>query len=320
VINHARRLPPGTRVDTCQIREVLGAGGFGITYRAIDMATDSAVAIKEYFPTGFAMRLPGTRRIQPRRQADAAMYMFGLQRFVDEAWLLAGMTDPNLVRVRRAVEDNGSAYIIMDYEAGLPLYQYLKRCGTLNETEIKIVFQPLLKTLHNLHENQCLHRDIKPHNILLRRNGSPVLLDFGSARHAMLQPQNDSYKPGTENYAPYEQYTSTEPQGPWTDIYSLGASLYQCITGQSPPSSPVRLTALRANRQDPLLSASLVGKGRYSPLLLASVDHMLQLDASNRPQSVHDLFAVFGESDNHNEIDWHYGAVRPYKEIESELR
>lgn len=297
VTEQPHTLPPGTRLDRYRLHQVLGVGGFGITYQAIDLSQDCLVAIKEYFPAHLAVRTSNSLHIQPKTRADTAMYEFGLQRFMDEARLLARFTDPNIVHVRGYIEDNGSAYIIMDYEEGLPLSRYLMRCTTLTELEIRRVFQPILNGLHKVHAIHYLHCDIKPSNIFLRSAGSPVLLDFGAARRAVNDPGREVSNPGTYYYAPYEQFTSSEQQGPWTDIYSVGATLYHCLTGQAPTPALDRISAVHANRPDPLLPAVLACRGRYSMDLLDCVDRMLQLRTGDRPQCTEELVSVFASPD-----------------------
>ena len=256
--------------DTYQIHQVLGIGGFGITYKAIDRSLDCLVAIKEYFPTQLAVRAPNSQQVQPKTGSDKDTYDFGLQRFMDEARLLAKFTDSNIVRVRRYIEANGSAYIIMDYEEGLPLNHYLMRCATLNETEIKQVFQPILHGLHTVHAMDILHRDLKPPNIYLRTAGEPFLLDFSAARQAMNTQGRYVTNLGTHFYAPYEQFTATEPQGPWTDIYSLGATLYHCLTGHAPISaldrSPPRRKSAGTRCYRPSMHAKTVIARIYWPV------------------------------------------------------
>lgn len=304
------RLSPGVRLENCQIRQVLGAGGFGITYLAIDMTDYSQVAIKEYFPVQLAMRVAGSTLVQLSRPQDAAMFSLGLQQFLNEARLLSEFSEPNLIKVKRTVEENGSAYIIMRYEAGISLHQYLMRCGKLTEIEIRQVFHPLLQTLQALHDKQCLHRDIKPPNILLRSDGSPVLLDFGATHDALLHQEADYNVQGTYDYAPYEMHTQSEPQGPWTDLYSLGATLYQCMTGEVPATALDRIAATHAGRRDPLLPVSLACKEQFNPLLLAIVDRMLQLDSKQRPQSAWELLSTFKQRDNNIMSNWQTNILR----------
>lgn len=312
-------LKPGAILDTYQIQQVLGIGGFGITYKAVDLTLDCLVAIKEYFPAQLAVRKHNTYQIQPKTRTDMQTYEFGLQRFMDEARLLAKFTDPNIVRVRRYIESNGTAYIIMDYEEGLPLSRYLMRCKTLSETEVKLVFQPILSGLGTVHAMNFLHRDVKPPNIYLRNRGTPVLLDFGAARQAVNNQARDVTNLGTHFYAPYEQFTSSEQQGPWTDIYGLGATLYHCLTGLAPVSSLDRISAAHAKRRDPLQPATLACRGRYSLDLLACVDWMLALRSSDRPQSTDELIPVFANTGKQaetatilskNDVDWNAELIR----------
>ncbi|MBI1425071.1 MAG: protein kinase [Gammaproteobacteria bacterium] len=315
----AHTLKSGSTLDSYQIQQVLGVGGFGITYKAHDLNLDCLVAIKEYFPSQLAARATDGQHIRPRSTADQAAYEFGLQRFMDEARLLAKFSDMNIVRVRRFFEGNGTAYIIMDYEEGLPLSRYLMRCKTLSEDEVNMVFQPILSGLRAVHATNFLHRDIKPPNIYLRTGGTPVLLDFGAARQAVNNKGREVTNLGTHFYAPYEQFTTTEQQGPWTDIYGLGATLYHCLTGRVPPSSLDRMSAAHANRQDPMIPAVHACKGRYSEDLLACADWMLQLRAENRPQSTEELIDIFANTGgsqvtatiiSKNDVDWSAELIR----------
>ena len=306
-------LQPGSTLENYQIHQVLGVGGFGITYKATDLSLDCHVAIKEYFPSHLAVRSHTSNRILPKTRGDINSYEYGLQRFMDEARLLAKFTDPNIVRVRRYIEQNSTAYIIMDYEEGVPLSRYLMRCKTLTEQEVKLVFQPILKGLSTIHALDFLHRDIKPPNIYLRTGGTPVLLDFGAARHAVSYQGRSVTNLGTHYYAPYEQFTTSEQQGPWTDIYGLGATLYHCMTGRMPVSSIDRISAAHANRHDPLPSTRQVCQGRYSQELTECVDWMMKVRATERPQNTGELIPIFtntaGEAASttilsKNDVDW----------------
>jgi serine/threonine protein kinase len=319
VTEQAHTLKTGTMLDTYQIHQVLGVGGFGITYKALDITLDCLVAIKEYFPAHLAVRSRTSNHIQPKTPTDEGTYDFGLQRFMDEARLLAKFTDHNIVRVRRYIEGNGTAYIIMDYEEGLPLSRYLMRCNTLSEVEVKAVFQPILNGLRTVHAMRVLHRDIKPPNIYLRTGGSPVLLDFGAARHEINYQGRSVTNMGTHFYAPYEQFTSTEEQGPWTDIYSLGATLYHCLTGRAPIPSLDRIAAAHANRQDPLSPAKQMCQGRYSQDLLECVDWMMQVRSEERPQNTEELIPIFANTGGQNatkailsknDVDWSAELIR----------
>ncbi|MCK7466880.1 MAG: serine/threonine protein kinase [Desulfosudis oleivorans] len=216
------------------IENVLGHGGFGITYLAGDSRLGAKVAIKEYFPQAYAHR-DHTQTIHPNRagdSGDAENYRWGLQEFLKEARALAQFKHANIVRVLRFLEANGTAYMVMEYEEGESLSGFLAhQGGFLSEQALLSVFLPVLNGLQAVHDAGLLHLDIKPDNIYLRRSGPPMLIDFGAARQR--QGENRSEKIAlTPGYAALEQYPGHGELGPWSDVYSMGATLYRCITGQ----------------------------------------------------------------------------------------
>ena len=235
-------LPVGTRLaDDYRIERVLGAGGFGITYLAEEVPLARMVTIKEYFPVDFAVR-DNRQAAQPRSEDCTGDYQWGLERFLDEARTLARFDHPNIVRVYRFFREANSGFIVLHYEDGKSFKAWLKGLGRApRQHELDRVVPPLLDALALLHASDFLHRDIAPDNIIIRSDGSPVLIDFGSARGDIAQHSRTVsalVKPG---YSPYEQYaTNARQQGPWTDIYSLGATLYQAVTGKRPPDAPSR--------------------------------------------------------------------------------
>ena len=239
VYNHA--LLQGTRIENYEVEEVLGVGGFGITYRAHDHTLNQTVAIKEYLPDGLAYRLPDSERLTHKSETDVKHYKYGLERFLDEARTLAKFRDPSIVRVIRFIEANGTAYLVMDFESGDSLAQRLRERGVLSEQEILGVLSPLLEGLRSVHAQQFLHRDVKPANILLRDEGLPVLLDFGAARLALGEHTKALTAMVTPGYAPFEQYHTKDRQGPWTDLYSVGATVYHCMTGMPPAAATERI-------------------------------------------------------------------------------
>jgi serine/threonine protein kinase len=304
-------LKSGSQIDNYQIHRVLGVGGFGITYQAHDLSLDCAVAIKEYFPHGLAVREADGLQVGAKSQKDKHVYEYGLQRFMDEARILARFKNNNIVRVNRFMEKNGTAYIVMDYEEGVPLSRYLMRCKKLTEVEIKNVFRPILQGLKLIHNQDYLHRDIKPPNIYLRKKGAPVLLDFGAARQALSAHGRTVTNMGTHGYAPIEQFTTQERQGPWSDIYGVGATIYHCITGSSPMTALDRISALQGGRRDPMMPAQAVGKNKYDAELLECVDWMLSVRTEDRPQAVDQVITAFTMSSNDNntilketDVDW----------------
>jgi len=275
-------LPDGTElVGDYRIRRVLGAGGFGITYLADEPALARLVTIKEYFPADFAARSASTMA-SPRSQGCAEDYRWGLERFVEEARTLARFIHPNIVRVHRHFLANNTAYMVLEYEDGSSFKAWLKALKRApRQPELDRILGPLLDALEMVHAGDYLHRDIAPDNILIRKDGSPVLIDFGSARGEIASHSRTVsalVKPG---YSPYEQYaTNSRQQGPWTDIYALGATLYHAISGKRPPDAPSRMGT------DEYVPAREAALSSYRPSFLAAIDKALRLEVGERPQSV----------------------------------
>lgn len=290
-------LPAGTRIDSYEIQDILGVGGFGVTYKGYDHDLHCFVAIKEYLPEGLALRADGTTVI-PRSENDKTYYQHGLKRFLEEARILARFKERSIVRVTRFLEANGTGYLLMDYEEGESLAQLLQRCGILNEQEVYAILVPVLHGLRTVHAAGIMHRDIKPGNIFLRKDGSPVLLDFGAARQALSGQTVALTQIVTPGYGPFEQYGSSERQGPWTDLYALGATLYHCIAGKAPPKAPDRIAALHDGAPDPIKPAIEIGAGRYNKTLLELIDAMLAPLAKDRPQSADDALARLQQIEN----------------------
>ena len=275
-------LPAGTElVEDYRIMRVLGAGGFGLTYLAREETLDRSVTIKEYFPSDFAAR-EATLSVRPRSGKSEADYGWGLERFIEEAQTLARFDHPNINRVYRYFRANNTAYMVLHFEEGQSFKSWLNGLGRApRQAELDGIAGPLLDALEMIHAGNFLHRDIAPDNIIIRKNGVPVLIDFGSARGEMVQLSKTVsalVKPG---YSPYEQYgLSGRQQGPWTDIYSLGASLYQAISGKRPTDAPTRMVA------DDYRPAANVALSSYRPQFLAAIDHALKLRVEERPQSI----------------------------------
>ena len=272
-------LPPGHRIREYEIRRVLGAGGFGITYLAHDTSLDREVAIKEYLPRDYAVRTEN-HSVRPRSSETSEDYAWGLQRFLDEARTLARLDHPSVVRVHICFEAHGTAYIVMEFIDGETLDERLKRRGKLNEAELTAVLSPLVEGLEQVHGAGFLHRDITPRNILLKEDGTPVLIDFGSARQMVGARSQTVTAVVTPGYAPLEQYSTRGRQGPSTDIYGLSAVAYRCITGTIP------LDATERVQGEDLVPASKAARRRYSEGLLDAIDQGLSLKAGERPQDL----------------------------------
>jgi serine/threonine protein kinase len=281
-------LQVGHQVHWYEIRAVVGQGGFGITYLARDANLDHLVAIKEYLPPNLAVR-SGESTVRPMSEGRSSIFDWGLERFVREARTLAKFKHPNIVTVFSVFEANGTAYMVMEYERGVNLEQAIDAGLALAEAELLGIVHPLLDGLELVHGGGFIHRDIKPENILLRKDGSPVLLDFGSARESLIGESPTLTTLVTPGYAPFEQYQDdrhSSKQGPWSDIYSLGATLYRVITGEGPVDALTRVNSRLDKTPDPLRPAGEVAAGRFSDQFLRAVDAALHFDVRDRPQDV----------------------------------
>jgi serine/threonine protein kinase len=239
------------------------------------------VAIKEYYPEQFGARDASSMRVRPKSDLQRETFEWGKARFLQEARTLARFRHPTIVRVARVFEALGTAYMVMDFEHGLPLESWLQRLKRPpTQQELDQIVRPVLDALEIMHASNVLHRDIAPDNIIMRTNGTPVLLDFGAARSAIAeksQTLTGIVKPG---YSPLEQYVSDgRSQGPWSDIYALGATLYRAVVGQPPNEAP-----MRENERG--LGVARYAKGLYRPEFLAAIESCLSVRYSERPQSV----------------------------------
>ena len=278
-------LPEGLEIAGYRIVKKIASGGFSIVYLAYD-AEGSAVAIKEYLPSALALRQPG--ELAPAiARPNQPLFRIGLKCFFEEGRALARINHPNVVRIVNFFRANDTVYMVMAYESGQSLQEHIARAvgkgSRLGEGFIRKTFDGVCRGLRETHANKLLHLDLKPANIYLRSDGSPILLDFGAARQAiktdapMLAPM---YTPG---FAPPDLYAKGTPLGPWSDIYSLGAAMFACMTGAPPQAADARRLEDKLDAQFDQLAAG------YSPELLAMVRACLALDPMARPQSV---FAV----------------------------
>ncbi|MCK5003432.1 MAG: serine/threonine protein kinase, partial [Gammaproteobacteria bacterium] len=278
-------LPTGTLLDNrYKIESVLGEGGFGITYKAHDNQLDYTVVIKEFLPQECAARSGDSVTVQARTNRTDD-YQYGLERFLDEARHLAKFQHPNIVRVSNFINTNGTVYFVMDYAEGEDLGDWLKKHEILNEDIILKIVTPILEGLAEVHKAGLLHRDIKPGNIFMRKQGGPMLIDFGAARQALGEHSKSISAIISQGYAPPEQYTTRGKQGPFTDLYAIGATLYKLITGKVPLESADRAHDVHEGEPDPMAPALEAGQGKVGDWLLQLTDQMLRISAKDRPQN-----------------------------------
>jgi serine/threonine protein kinase len=275
-------LPIGFTLAEFTIERVIGEGGFGIVYLALDTQLGRKVAIKEYMPSSLAARKDdlSVTVTSPRHRET---FDLGLRSFVKEAVTLARFDHPALLKVFRFWEERGTAYMVMPYLEGQTLKQHLRaRLDAPPEAWLRTLLDPLLDGLEHLHAHNCLHRDIAPDNIQILPSGVPLLLDFGAARQVIgdaTQALTVILKPG---FAPIEQYSDSVAlrQGAWTDVYALAAVCYYAISGKTPQASVARVM------HDEMPSAASIGAQRYSPEFLSFIDACLRVRPQDRPQSI----------------------------------
>ena len=283
-------VPDGYQLQDYRIDSVLSCGGFSIVYLAYD-ANDQPVAIKEYLPSHLVLRREGD--VLPSIADDhVATFRYGLKCFFEEGRSLARLSHPNVVRVLNFFRANETVYLVMRYERGRTLQEHIQlRRGTIRENFIRHVFAQLLNGLREVHTNRLLHLDIKPGNIYVRNDGTPLLIDFGGARQTLAAEGNGPgktmlrpmYTPG---FAPPEQYRDRERLGPWSDIYAVGATIHACLAGMAPQPADKRM------QDDKCQPATRLWAGKYSRQLLETIDWCLELDHLQRPQSVFGLQKV----------------------------
>jgi eukaryotic-like serine/threonine-protein kinase len=295
---HNAPLPEGLEAGGYRIVRKIASGGFSMVYLAHD-GDGQPVAIKEYLPSSLVRR--GVGELVPTVSGEnLPTYRNGLKCFFEEGRALSKVIHPNVVRVLNFFRANDTVYLVMRYERGRTLHEHLaQHRGVLDESWVRGTFAQLLNGLREVHTGKLLHLDIKPANIYLRNDGSPLLLDFGAARYALsgegmkLPP---TYTPG---YASPEQHLWRDLLGPWSDVYSVGATMYATLAGGEPP-----MPATRRVDKDEYVPARRRWDKKYSAELLDIIDWSLRLDHLERPQSVLALQkALRGEREPERRVD-----------------
>ena len=281
-------LPIGYRFNEFEIKEVIGGGGFGIVYRAWDHQLERAIAIKEFMPASLAVRRDDLNLVL-RSERFSKTFHAGLNSFIQEARLLARFNHPNLLHVLRFWVQNDTAYMGTVFYSGTTLSRLAaQRPELIDENWIRRLLPPLFGAINTIHQQGYLHRDISLDNIQIQKNMMPVLLDFGSARQTIGNLSDETETMLRPGFAPIEQYSDNNEseQGPWTDIYALGAVLHTLIIGTPPPVSVVR--SIEDNYQ-PLTARRPAG---FSLPLLRAIDKALELKPEDRPQSMDEFAAL----------------------------
>jgi len=287
-------LAPGSRIENLQITRVLGQGSSGFVYLVKDRIRKGEFVLKEYLPQELQEQLsrsPDDASVQFAEDQSRAKFREGMQSFLAQGRVLAGLQHPHITEVIRCFEAAGTAYLQMPWYPGATLDQVLQRQGALDGEKIKSLLPPLLDAVQYLHQHSIIHRDIKPANIYLTSSGTPILLDFDSAIQTM---QPHSLRTGSPAYAAPELELGTGPVGPWTDIYSLAATLYRLTTGRLPPSSQDRLATINQGLPDPLSRLDSAAVNALPKAWPEAIHSGLKLQASQRPQSIAEWSKAFG--------------------------
>jgi serine/threonine protein kinase len=279
-------LPGGHRLLEYVVESVLGQGGFGTTYLCHDEHLGRRAVVKEFTPQGIVRRTPDGN-LEPIGSLAAGSFAKGRSQFLEEARKLALFRHPNIVRVNRYFEAHNTGYFVMDHEAGGSLRDIISNLGgPLSEQEIEGIVAPLCQGLAELHRSGLLHCDVKPDNIIVRADGDPALIDLGAAVQFGGPTRGPIPFVGTAAYAPLEQFDPSGNLGPWTDIYSMGAVMYEMVTGHPPTPARARMAGFG------MTSAAESGRGKYSDRLLGMIDTCLSLEADERPQTIRECFVL----------------------------
>ena len=285
VKKNAFSLPPQTILcGKYLVGKVLGQGGFGITYIGWDIALERKVAIKEYYPSGQVSRLPGTRGLVWSESEQARLaQQDGMEMFLKEARKMAKVEDiPGVVKVRELFRENETAYIVMDFVEGETLKARLKRTGPMPWAQAKAIFRPAIQAMEKVHQAGLIHRDLSPDNIMLTPNGQVKILDLGAAKDLNVNSGASSMQVAKSGFSPFEQYTQRGGSGPWTDVYTMAATIYFTLTGKLPPAAMDRI-------EEDTISWNLPGLDALPASALSALQKALAVTAKKRTQSMEEL-------------------------------
>ena len=263
------------------VGKVLGQGGFGITYIGWDIALERKVAIKEYYPSGQVSRSPGTRNLTwYTTEAAEQARQDGMQMFLKEARKMSKVDGiPGIVRVLDLFQENGTAYIVMEFIEGVTLKAKLQQTGPLPWEQVREIFLPAIRTMAQVHKAGLVHRDLSPDNIMLLPDGSVKILDLGAAKDLSINSGASSMQVAKSGFSPLEQYTQRGGSGPWTDVYAMAATIYYTLTGKLPPNAIDRLDKDTLSWEN---SALL----NLPPQILKALQKAMVVQPQNRTQSM----------------------------------
>jgi tetratricopeptide (TPR) repeat protein len=283
-------LPVGTEISGYEIVRVLGVGGFGITYEGFNPVTRRRAAIKEFFPRGIASRENATHVVFSREDTDVVAW--ALERFRRSTTELCDFSHPNIVTVLNYVPANETGYMFMEQVEGETLEQWLrKKDGTATLEEVRKVLEPVCDALEYVHSKKFIHRDIAPDNIMIRKDGRPMLIDFGAIKIIAQQAQTRaasgrSYGVAKQHYSPPEQMDEDAQLDPRADVYALGAVVYRAVSGHPPVDSDKRKNDLVLKGADPYVSVAQNARTPLPKSAIETIDRSLSLKPAERPSSI----------------------------------
>ena len=276
-------LQPGTIIDQYVIERELAHGGFSSVYLARQLEDQVQVAIKEYLPRKLAHRT-WNNKVVANDEESSRLFKCGRNLFLDEARVLAKLKHPNIVEVISFFNANSTVYMVMVYDYGITMDKLIKKkIIRIDLAIMSIIFNALLNGLEKIHQNNLLHLDIKPANILIRPEHNPLLLDFGAVQYYPKTDNKQRTKVITKGFSPVEQCKGKGELGPWSDIYAVGASMRSCLDGKVPSS------AVEREKKDTLVAATKVHKKNYPEHFLQAIDWAMSIAPENRPQSVQEF-------------------------------
>lgn len=296
-----RALPIGTVVNgKYQIGRVLGSGGFGITYLAMDGQLDRRVALKEFFPSGLVVRGFDRVAVSSNSTEDELSFHRGLSRFFREGQILAKFDHPNIVRVIEVFEANGTAYLVMEFLDGMTLKSWLSQVGQFETSKALEVMAFMVDALRAAHAVDVVHRDLKPDNVYITRQGRTLLIDFGGAKELTSDGDKSMDAMFAHGYAAPEQYSADSDKiGPWTDVYACGATLFKILTGETVRSALDRFS------EDPPLNWSQTSVPKS---VRFAVSKALKLNRSERFQTIQEFQAALVDERVDTPSRWHLWA------------
>jgi serine/threonine protein kinase len=291
---HNKALPESSRIGVYEINDVLKIGPFNITYRAWNHHVKEWVVLHEYFPCDLAIRGDDGLIVEPKLISEKENFEYGLQAFLKLGEILAQIEHPNIAVVENTLQFNGTVYLIVDYQEGMPRSELESFPTTFSEAKVRPILVSILNALQKIHDCKIVHGGIQPSAILLGKQGKPVLTDFAAARLAIASHIGKLDSELSAGYAPVEQYERTSELGPATDFYALGATMYHCITHNQPVAAQDRLMAISKNEPDPMVLRASSLSAAYSANLLETIDWMLHPNYNERPQSAAEILTALG--------------------------